>query len=104
MVRCEEFYKRWSKDENWCEKCRTAVAEINNYMDLIESLECTYEIPHNVAIATLSEGAALPLIREKDPEIKEKAVLEVANRLNREQTRKRKGLKLNKYNRATSRR
>lgn len=51
-------------------------------------------IPHNVAIATLSEGAARPLIREKDPEVKEMAILEVANRLNREQVRKTKGFKI----------
>jgi len=94
MVRCEEFYERWSVDENWCEKCPEAVREINNYIDFISRLETTYGIDKQQAMAGITERAARPLIREKDPEVKERSVLEVANRLNREQDRKKRGFKV----------
>ena len=81
---CEEFYERWSVDENWCEKCPEAVREINNYIDFISRLETTYGIDKQQAMAGITERAARPLIREKDPEVKERSVLEVANRLNRD--------------------
>ena len=45
-------------------------------------------------MAGITERAARPLIREKDPEVKERSVLEVANRLNREQDRKKRGFKV----------
>jgi N6-adenosine-specific RNA methylase IME4 len=57
-------------------------------------LETTYGIDKQQAMAGITERAARPLIREKDPEVKERSVLEVANRLNREQDRKKRGFKV----------
>lgn len=88
MSRCKEFYDKWEREPNWCEKCPEAVRQINNYIDLIKELgiestatdseflekpqlEGTPKKPTNVV---LSEGAARPLFKEKDPIIRAKAI------------------------------
>jgi len=56
MVRCEEFYQKWRRDPNWCEKCSTSVWYINRYIDL------TREYPW---LKELSERALRPLFTKK---------------------------------------
>jgi len=52
----EEFYEKWKRDPNWCEKCDTSVWYINRYIDL------TQEYPW---LKELSEGALRPVFTKK---------------------------------------
>lgn len=36
MTRCEEFYEKWKRDPNWCEKSPVAVSRINRYITVTE--------------------------------------------------------------------
>ena len=49
-------------------------------MDKLEEYGIAHGIARNVAFGTLSEGATRPLIVEKDPQIKERAISEMGNR------------------------
>ena len=65
MVRCEDFYKKWEGNPNWCEKCDETVRRIELYVDLVKE---------HPPIGGISEGATRPLFRIKDPAIKERAI------------------------------
>lgn len=80
MSRCLEFYKKWERDPNWCEKCKTAVRQINNYIDLLDDFEAK-GIPKERTIVQLSEGSARPLLAISDSVIKEKAISSVQKSL-----------------------
>ena len=82
-MRCEEYYEKWKKDPNWCEKCQSAVSRINNYFDLAGELE-SKGIPKETTFVGLSEGAARPLFTEKNPVVKAKAISHVEKLLKRE--------------------
>ena len=32
--RCKEFYDKWQREPNWCEKCRVSASRIDSYIDL----------------------------------------------------------------------
>jgi len=53
LVRCEEYYEKWKRDPNWCEKCPTAVYYIDKYIELTEKFP---------ALKNLSERAVRPLV------------------------------------------
>jgi len=38
MVRCADFYEKWKKDPNWCEKSPKAVEQIDHYLSLVEEI------------------------------------------------------------------
>jgi len=38
MVRCADFYEKWKKDPNWCEKSPKAVEQIDHYLALVEEI------------------------------------------------------------------
>ncbi len=80
MSRCLEFYEKWAKDPNWCEKSPEAVRLINNYMKLMDILECR-GVSRETTNVGVTEGACRPLFTEKDPNIKEKAILSIKNSL-----------------------
>lgn len=80
MVRCPEFYEKWAKDPNWCEKCKSGVSQINSYLSLLDEFE-TQGIPKKFTMVNLSERAARPLFGEKNQPIRDKAIEEVATLL-----------------------
>lgn len=80
MSRCKEFYDKWECQPNWCEKCADSVKNISSYIDLVKDLEAR-SISKETTNVGLSEGAARPLMREKDPIIKEKAIESVKKSL-----------------------
>jgi len=82
MSRCLEFYQKWEKDPNWCEKCKDSVRKINRYIDLLDDFE-TKGIPKDKTIVFLPEGSARALISIQDENIKEKAISHIENVLNR---------------------
>jgi len=83
MSRCLEFYQKWEKDPNWCEKCKDSVRKINRYIDLLDDFE-TKGIPKDKTIVFLPEGSARALISIQDENIKEKAIIKCMERLNGE--------------------
>lgn len=82
MVRCADFYAKWERDPNWCEKCRTAVIQINEYIDLVADLE-EKGIDKDVTYVTLPENAARPLFGIRNDEKRAKAISHVENALTR---------------------
>ena len=80
MVRCADFYAKWERDPNWCEKCKSAVSQINEYIGLVEELEAR-GIPRESTFVNLPEGSARPLFGIRDEEKREKAISTVENAL-----------------------
>lgn len=61
MVRCDDFYRKWQKAGNFCEKHPSTAARIDAYLDMMRLLE-----KHDVSYKNVSEHALRPLIRETD--------------------------------------
>lgn len=80
MARCADFYKKWERDPNWCEKCKSAVSQINSYIDLADNLE-KRGISKEFTMVNLPERAARPLFAIRDENIKEKVILKCQERL-----------------------
>jgi len=80
MSRCLEFYKKWERDPNWCEKCADSVRKINRYIDLLDDFEAK-GIPKDKTIVFLPEGSARALISIQDDNIKEKAISSIQKSL-----------------------
>lgn len=80
MSRCVEFYTKWEKDPNWCEKCPSAVRQINSYMELVDEME-RRGISRERTIVQLSETAARPIFSIQDENIKEKVISSVQKSL-----------------------
>lgn len=65
MVRCAEFYERWKKDPNWCQKSPDTVNQIDHYLGLVNELE-------NLGVETAAiykkfpEGVARDILKIKD--------------------------------------
>ena len=78
MTRCPEFYAKWERFPNWCEKCLESVRLIENYLDLVQEFE-RRGLPREPTMVGLSERAARPLFTEKDLELKEKLIVSVKN-------------------------
>jgi hypothetical protein len=38
MVRCADFYEKWKRDPNWCEKSPKAVEQIDHYLALVDEI------------------------------------------------------------------
>ena len=84
MVRCDEFYAKWERCGNFCEKHPDTAEEIENYLDFIEEIENRAGISEQAkkAIAGASEGALRPLIRERDNQIRQEAISTIEKALN----------------------
>jgi hypothetical protein len=72
MTRCEEFYRKVEKDGNFCGMSESSISDVKQYRELLAE---------NSAIADLTEGAARGLIREKDKDVKAKAIEVIAKQL-----------------------
>lgn len=67
-MRCKDFYEKWKRCGNFCEKHPDTAREIDRYLDFIE------EYPE---ISGLAESTVKPLINEQNEEIKQKAITHV---------------------------
>jgi len=72
MARCEDFYKKWEGNPNWCEKCDETVRRIDLYVDLVKE---------HPPIGGISEGATRPLFRIKDEKIRTRAIANIEKAL-----------------------
>ena len=84
MVRCDDFYCKWQKVGNFCEKHPKTAEQIEAYLNkilpLLEELAAESEILNDGSRAIapeLSEGASRPLISEKDPQIQHEAAKQI---------------------------
>lgn len=84
MVRCDDFYRKWSTMGNFCEKHPDTVELIGVYLDKImpflEKLASESEILNDgskTIVPQLSEGASRPLIRESDPIVFRKSMEQI---------------------------
>ena len=59
MTRCNDFYIKWQKDPNWCEKDVDAVDRINRYIEICEKFP---------PLGGLPEASVRPLFKIKDAE------------------------------------
>lgn len=75
MTRCKDFYEKIERDGNFCNMDKTAYKRTVDYIAFCEE--------NNLTLGTLSERAARPLITEKDPVVKAKAIEKLGNQLNR---------------------
>lgn len=82
MVRCVDFYKKWEKDPNWCEKTKGAVSLINSYLDLVNDIHGR-GIDKEVVYVKFPETSARPVFSIKDPEIRVKIMNYICSCLNR---------------------
>lgn len=83
MTRCADFYAKWKRVGNFCEKNPRTAEQIDGYLDLILDL-VDRGIPEDRAFAGLPEGAARPLLSIQDDEIRENAISHVETALKRE--------------------
>jgi hypothetical protein len=74
MVRCKEFYEKWERCGNFCEKHKDTAERIDKYLDLIEEAEAMLNSKDGETMGRISERALRPLIAEKDPEIRADAI------------------------------
>jgi hypothetical protein len=82
MVRCADFYKKWEKVPNWCEKTKGAVSLINSYLDLVAELS-SRGIDKDIIYAKFSETAARPVFSLKNPETRVKILNYICSCLSR---------------------
>lgn len=83
MVRCDEFYEKWKKAGNFCEKNPRTAAQIDAYLDELEYLNTIASESKDpgasaaFAQVELSEGALRPLISLKDKNLHKNAVFDI---------------------------
>jgi hypothetical protein len=79
MTRCKEFYDKWEQQPNWCNKCQSAVSQIDNYLGLARELE-KEGVNRNITFAILPETVAREVLTAKDRN-KERTVKNLAEYL-----------------------
>jgi len=89
MVRCKEFYDRWEKEPNWCEKCRAEVYRIDHYLSMIGEFE-KEGIKRDTSFDVISAKAMRPLLEGIDPQVKAQAISEIEQSLKHKQEQKEK--------------
>lgn len=80
MTRCADFYAKWQRVGNFCEKNPRTAEQIDQYLELILDL-VDRGIPEERAFAGLPEFAARPLLNIQDEEIRDNAISSVSNAL-----------------------
>jgi hypothetical protein len=84
MVRCDDFYRKWQKAGNFCEKHPKTAERIDIFLnEIIVELEA--EIAKSEILSgesgpigpVLTEGASRPLISEHDPNVRHKAYTQI---------------------------
>lgn len=67
MTRCEEFYEKWRRYPNWCEKTKGAISQINAYIKVVDELEMRGVDPSFV-YKTLPEAQTRKLPKDESRE------------------------------------
>jgi phage N-6-adenine-methyltransferase len=83
-MRCEEFYEKWKKAGNFCEKHPKTASRIEKFLDLIV-VELDEELAKSEIFQggngpngpVISEGASRPLISETDPDVRYEAIHQI---------------------------
>ena len=82
MTRCADFYEKWKKDPNWCEKSPETTRLIDHYLELVSVLES-----HGVELAAIykkfPEDAARGVFKVKDKSLKEEVIKNIIGKLKR---------------------
>jgi hypothetical protein len=68
-VRCSEFYDKWRRDPNWCEKSPDTVKLISQYLGLLDEM-AALGVPNPTMVGLLPERSARPLFTVEDPKIR----------------------------------
>ena len=55
MGHCADFYEKWKKNPNWCNKCPSSVFTIEKYLEMIKKLDDA-GIPEEIAYAKITEN------------------------------------------------
>lgn len=83
MVRCEDFYKKWQRAGNFCEKHPDTAARIQDYLEQLDEIasvvaDCKGKLEAAPMVSEMiSERACRPLIREKDVEFRREAIRQI---------------------------
>jgi len=64
-MRCSEFYEKWQREPNWCEKCPSSVSQITSYLKLVDRLE-KLGADREKVFKYFPELTARPYFQEKD--------------------------------------
>ncbi|MGD0952258.1 MAG: hypothetical protein ABR985_07670 [Methanotrichaceae archaeon] len=82
-MRCPEFYEKWKRNPNFCERDPRTAEQIEAYLDEVQILgdiatNCsTGEEPRVIAEMQISECALRPLISEKDERVHNEAAKQI---------------------------
>ena len=84
MVRCDDFYRKWQRAGNFCEKHPSVASRIEGFLDNVIS-ELEREVTNSEILKDeklpigniVSEGASRPLISEKSPEVRKEAIHQI---------------------------
>jgi hypothetical protein len=68
-MRCAEFYEKWKKDPNWCEKSPQAVYQIDHYLELVGELE-KMGAATGAIYKFFPEGTAREVLKLKDGKVR----------------------------------
>jgi len=82
MVRCTEFYERWKRHPNFCEKSPAVVRRIDHYLTLVEDLEST-GIDAALVYKNFPEGAAREVLKITEPKVMESVILNTSGMIKR---------------------
>jgi len=75
-MRCDEFYEKWRRCGNFCEKHPDTAREIEEMLDFIDEINEREDLSGGAkaAFAATSARAIRPIIREKDTEVRDRAI------------------------------
>jgi len=83
-MRCDEFYQKWKKHPNFCEKSPESVRLIDFYLSTVDEV-VTQDLDESAVYVGLSERAARPLFKEKDPKVRAIVIANIAGMIKRGQ-------------------
>jgi predicted HNH restriction endonuclease len=78
VTRCAEFYEKWNRDPNWCEKNQRTVEHIDNYIGILNTFE-KRGIAKKLVVPRLSEYVARSLFEKKNKQIKDQLIERLAD-------------------------
>lgn len=81
-MRCADFYEKWKRDPNWCQKSPDAVRQIDHYLGLVAELE-THGAEPAAIYKKFPEAVAREVLKIKEEEIKETVLHNAAGMIKR---------------------